>query len=438
MTSRTRFVVSSVALLASVAAYADTTYSKDISRIYRAKCELCHREGDIAPFALSNYDAAMTWSADIARVLRTGIMPPWKPRPGVQHYRNDYSLSDDEKQMIFDWMDAGSPEGDPADLPDPLDNKSPWAQGQPDQVLTMTQPYTPPIGSDVYRCFVLNPGNTQKMYLNSIDFLPGDRSIVHHSLLYAETPDKNGVYPSDKWDGVDGQPGYDCFGGPGFNIDLTNIKSLLGGWAPGTRPYKLPEQYGIEVPANAKIIMQLHYFPVGHTGTDQTSIGLYFSPRAPDNTLLEIPVLQQSFKIPANADNYNVDYTFVLDARAWGLPVDIGDTTVIWAYPHMHLLGQQISVNVTNPDKTSNPLIAIDAWDFNWQGAYSFENPVVVKQGSTINLHCNYDNSANNVRNPNNPIIPVGWGERTTDEMCIAFVGLVNPRLEALLNLLAH
>ena len=430
MTSRFALLYSF--LLASVSMFADDpTYSKDISRIYRAKCEMCHREGDIAPFALNNFDAATTWSSDIRRVLTRGEMPPWKPRPGLQHYKNDYSLTAGEKQMIFDWMEAGSPEGDPADLPDPVDNKSPWGLGQPDQVLTMAQPYTPPMGTDVYRCFVLDPGNTQKMYLNAIDFLPGDRTIVHHSLLYAEVPDKNGVYPSDKWDGVDGQPGYDCFGGPGFNIDLSNLKSLLGGWAPGTRPYHLPEQYGMEIPARAKLVMQLHYFPVGHTGTDITSIGLYKSPRVPDATLLDVPLIQDKFKIPADSSSYDVNYSITLPAN-----VGIGDTTVVWAYPHMHLLGQNISVSVVNPDKTENTLIAIDAWDFNWQGAYSFETPLVVKEGSTIKLHCNFDNSANNPKNPNNPIVPVGWGERTTDEMCVGFIGLVNPRLEALLALL--
>src|SRR5882724_3821493 len=204
MTSR-RILFSSLVIAALPAMLpAQPTYSKEVSRIFRTSCEGCHRDGDIAPCALSNYDQALTWAADIGRTVANNTMPPWKPRPGVQQYRNDFSLTDDQKQTIYDWLDAGSPEGDPADLPDPLTNKSPWALGYPDQVISMSQQYTPAIGSDVYRCFVLDPGTDVTRYLSAIDVLPGARSIVHHVLLYAELPDQSGKYASDALDGMDG------------------------------------------------------------------------------------------------------------------------------------------------------------------------------------------------------------------------------------------
>lgn len=409
---------------------AQPTYSNEVSRIFRAKCEQCHRSGDIAPFALQNYDAALTWSADIRRVLADNVMPPWKPRPGAQKFRNDFSLSEAEKQTVFDWIDAGSPEGDPSDLPDPIDNKSPWSLGYPDQVISMSQPYTPAIGTDVYRCFVLDPAIDKTRYLSSIDVLPGARSIVHHVLLFAELPDQAGKYPSDALDGKDGDPGYTCFGGPGFNIDASNIKALLGGWAPGQRAYKLDADYGMELGAKARIVMQVHYFPVGRTDTDQTQIGLYYAASKPKQTVLDVPLIQDKFKIPAGDSDYNAP-TYSLT-----LPAFIDDVKIIWAYPHMHLLGHKISLDMTLPDKSKVNGIAIDDWDFNWQGAYAFVEPLAVPPGSTITLNCNYDNSANNPRNPNNPLVPVVWGERTTDEMCIGFVGLVSPKLELLLPLL--
>ena len=409
---------------------AQPTYSKEVARIFRAKCEGCHRSGDIAPFALKNYDAAVTWAADIRRTVSSGLMPPWKPRPGVQQFRNDFSLTAEDKQTILDWVDAGAPEGDPDDLPDPLEDKGAWALGYPDKVISMSQPYTPAIGSDVYRCFVLDPGADQLRYLSSIDVLPGARSIVHHVLLYAELPDQAGNYASDAWDGKDGDPGYTCFGGPGFNIDASNIKALLGGWAPGQRPYLLPEEYGMELGAKARIVMQIHYFPVGRTDTDQTQIGLYYSKVKPKQTVLDVPLIQDKFKIPAGASNYDAP-TYSLT-----LPSFIDDVKVIWAYPHMHLLGRKISIDIIMPDKTKVTGIAIDDWDFNWQGAYAYTTPLAVPGGATISLNCNYDNSADNPRNPNNPLIAVGWGERTTDEMCVGFVGLVSPKLELLLPLL--
>ena len=419
MTSRTVALSFLLTLALPAILPAQPTYSKEVARLFRAKCEGCHRDGDIAPFALNNYEAASTWASDIRRVISNNLMPPWKPRPGVHQFRNDFSLSNDEKQTILDWVYADAPEGDPADLPEPLTLKGSWSLGYPDQVLSMSQTYTPAIGSDVYRCFVLDPGIDATKYLSSIDVLPGARSIVHHVLLYAETPDQAGKYPSDALDGKDGDPGYTCFGGPGFNISASNIKSLLGGWAPGQRPYFLPEEYGIEVGAKAKIVMQVHYFPVGRTDTDQTQIGLYFTKKKPLQTVLEVPLIQDQFRIPAGASSYNAPpYSLTL-------PAFIDDVKVIWAYPHMHLLGRKISLDFVGPDKVRNPGIAIDDWDFNWQGAYAYVEPLAIPGGSTITLNCNYDNSAENAKNPNNPLVPVTWGERTTDEMCLAFVGVI-------------
>ena len=430
MSTRTLFAVLFAAAALPAMLSAQPTYSNEVSRIFRGKCEQCHRDGDIAPFALKDYDAASTWAQDIGRVVGSGLMPPWKPRHGAQQFRNDFSLSETEKQTILDWVEAGYPEGDPADLPEALDNKSPWTLGYPDQVISMSQPYTPEIGSDVYRCFVLDPGLDKTRYLSSIDVLPGARSIVHHVLLYAEQPDQAGKYPSDALDGKDGSAGYTCFGGPGFNIDASNVKALLGGWAPGQRAYMLPPEYGMELPAKSKIVMQVHYFPVGRTDADQTQMGLYFAASKPKLTVLDVPLIQDKFKIPAGASSYDAPtYSFTL-------PAFIDDVQVIWAYPHMHLLGRKISIDVKMPDKSIVNGIAIDDWDFNWQGSYAFMQPLAVPGGATILLNCNYDNSAENRRNPNNPLVPVVWGERTTDEMCIGFVGLVSPKLEALLPLL--
>ena len=94
------------------------TYSKEVSRILQAKCQICHRDGDVAPFALNNYDDAWTWALDIQRVLNANLMPPWKPVVGYGNFRDSYALTADEKQTILSWIDGGTPEGDPADLPD--------------------------------------------------------------------------------------------------------------------------------------------------------------------------------------------------------------------------------------------------------------------------------------------------------------------------------
>src|SRR4051794_41259864 len=108
-----------IALASFAPAYGQPTYSREVSRIMQGKCQRCHRPNDIAPFSLMTYDDASTWSEDIKRVVTDKIMPPWKPVPGHGDFKDSYGLTEDERQTILDWIAAGSPQGDPADLPEP-------------------------------------------------------------------------------------------------------------------------------------------------------------------------------------------------------------------------------------------------------------------------------------------------------------------------------
>ncbi len=389
--------------------YAQVTYAKEISRLLQARCQQCHHDGDIAPFSLTDYESAVTWSRDIYAYVSTGQMPPWKPVPGFGDFRDSRALTAVEKQMLLDWIDNGMPEGDPADLPAPLQFSGAWPLGQPDIVLQMAQRYTPPIGTDVYRCFVIPSGITANTDMTAIDLMPGNRQIVHHVIIYQDTSGQ-----AQLLDGVDGQPGYTCFGGPG--IDLSFSTSILAGWAPGQRSSFLPDGIGIQVQGGATLIMQVHYSPSAVTGPDLTQIGLYRATKPVQQHLYQIPLVNQTFTIPAGAQNYKVTASLTVPPLLDGKAIEI--------YPHMHLLGQQIQVNVTTPGGATVPMIYEDAWDFRWQGYYTYTSPIALKAGSTARLTCTYDNSDNNPSNPNNPLVPVSFGENTSDEMCIALVGV--------------
>src|SRR5437764_2172908 len=150
------------------------TYSKEVSRIFQAKCEICHREGDVAPFVLNGYDSAVAWAADIQRVIEAGTMPPWKPVPGFGNFRDSYALTEDEKQTILSWIANGMDQGDPSDLPEAVERGGEWALGTPDVVLQPPVAYTPPRGKDIYRCFALpETGFDGTTYLSAMDVLPG-------------------------------------------------------------------------------------------------------------------------------------------------------------------------------------------------------------------------------------------------------------------------
>lgn len=389
---------------------AQVTYSNQIARIFQAKCQQCHRDGDVAPMALDGYESAVEWSRDILDQINNGSMPPWKPVPGYGDFRDSRALTDDEKQTLIDWLSGDMPEGDPADLPPPVVANSEWPLGQPDVVLQMAQGFTPAIGQDTYRCFVIPSTALQDTDMSTIDFLPGDRAIVHHIILYQDTTGQ-----AQALDGADGQPGYTCFGGPGIDLSFSTLP--LAGWAPGQRSSFLPDGIGIQVKQGASFIMQVHYSPSRATGEDVTRVGLYRATTAVQKHLYQVPIINEDFTIPAGATNYVVTSNFAIPP--------LFDAQAINIYPHMHLLGQQIKVDTTPPGKQpSQPMIYENAWDFRWQGYYTYTNAMALKAGSNVSLTCTYDNSDNNPNNPNNPLIPVSFGERTIDEMCVALVGV--------------
>src|SRR5579864_5893213 len=410
-------------VFAAIAA-ADVTYTRDVAPIIQAKCQGCHRPDDVAPFALMTYDDAVTYARDIQSSLMLGTMPPWKPVAGFNEFQNSYAITDDGRNTILAWIAAGTPLGDLADMPAPLPvSDSPWQLGDPDVILNAPQFTPPPDVTDTYRCFVLPTGLSDNHFLAAAQVLPGNPQIVHHALMFL---DETGG--SAKLDGQDGQPGYNCFGGPNISSaaggDILQ-GTLLGGWAPGARTRRLPDGIGVPLPKNATIVMQVHYHPGGRGGSDQTQLGAWFADSATiQHRLLNIPVANMKFTIPANDPNYTVVAKLQTPLSA----------KIITVAPHMHNLGRQIKVEVVDLDGTVRPVIYIDNWDFNWQGFYTPVTPVTIPFLSTVRVTSVFDNSSNNPKNPNDPIVPVSWGERTVDEMCIAFVGVIFDN-ESLLNL---
>jgi hypothetical protein len=398
-------------------ASAETTYTRDVARILQAKCQQCHRPNDVAPFALMSYDDAVTYSEDIKQSLKNKTMPPWKPVPGFNEFLGSYAISEEERNTILAWIEGGTPRGDLVDMPEPPPvSESRWELGEPDMTLTMPE-YTPPIrATDTYRCFVLPTGLAENRFIAAMQAAPGNPQVVHHVVLFLDQ-----IGESEKLDGKDGQPGYNCFGGPNLtSLSAANLLhgTALGAWVPGARTRRLADDIGVPITKDARIVMQVHYHPAGREGADKTQLGIWFADSARiKHRLINIPVADTEFVIPAGAVNYEVKADFPINQFLAG--------KIVTVIPHMHNLGRQIKVEVEDRDRTRRPVIYIDNWDFNWQGSYTPVNPVPMPSGSTVRVTCVFDNSAGNPKNPNNPIVPVGWGERTSDEMVVALIGVI-------------
>jgi hypothetical protein len=400
------------------------TYTKEISRLVQSKCQGCHRAGDIAPFALATYDDVRSRQFAIRAAVSEGRMPPWKPSQGVHPFIDNYGLTGAEREQLLGWIAAGAPEGDPAELPPPAANTSEWQIGNPDMVLEMSKPFTVTSGADTYRCFVLPFKFTQPRWLSAVQVVPGNRAVVHHAVLFLDTTGQ-----ALARDGKDGKPGYDCFGDAGEGAD-----EVVGAWVPGARISRLPEEIGIPLPDDGAIVMQVHYHFHGggdhshsasahakHTAaapTDQTKLGFYFTKQAPKQEMIYVDIQTDEIEIPAGNRTYSTQAE---------LEIPVAGLELLAVAPHMHLLGRQIKVDKVLPGGDSESMIRIDDWDFDYQGFYTYEKKIPLEEGSVLRVTCAYDNSSENPRNPNTPPKVVYFGEQTTDEMCLAFAGIVLP-----------
>ncbi len=401
---------------------AQITYSEHVAPIIYKNCTKCHRAGEVGPFPLTNYSEASNWSTMIKFVTQNKYMPPWSPDEHYSSLVGEQTLTDVEIQTIADWVDNGAPQGDP-NLEPPLPVFSTGSQvGTPDVVLQMAQPHNITGNfQDDYRVFVIPSGFTNDKEIASIEFRPGNTSVVHH-VLFAY--DLTGT--AANLDAATSEYGYISFGNFGFN----DAVFLPWAYAPGNETLVLPEGIGKIIPANADLLLQVHYAPVGVDQTDQSSVNIFYKD-ATDPIVREI---QTGITSPSDiiGGGFNTFFflpeevkTYVAEGTSSILGVskipNNKDVSLIGIAPHMHLLGKSYEIFAVTPANDTINLINIPDWDFNWQGAYTFEKMIKIPKNSQWFTKAVYDNTSDNPSNPNYPPQLVTWGDNTDDEMLIVF-----------------
>jgi len=231
------------------------TSNNQIVRIFQKSCQVCHRPGDIGPFSLMSYAGALPYANHIKAETRARRMPPWKPVAGFGEFLDERGLSQRDIDPIARWVDLGAQEGDPRDLPPPIQFPDQWVLGDPDLVVEPPADFSVSAeGEDIYRCFSIPLGLVQDRFITGVEVRPGNRSVVHHMVLFS---DPLGL-SARLGNGGDPRPGYSCFGGPGIPI-----LDVIGAWAPGNQPQVFPSGVGLRATAGSRAVMQIHYHPNG-------------------------------------------------------------------------------------------------------------------------------------------------------------------------------
>jgi mono/diheme cytochrome c family protein len=394
----------------AVQAPATVTFNKDIAPIIFNNCTSCHRAGEVAPFALQSYADVSRHSHEIADLTHDHTMPPWKPTDGFGDFVGARRLTSEQIDLIAQWVKEGKQEGNPTDLPAMPHFKSGWMLGEPDLVVRMPTAYTLRAdGPDQYRVFVVPLNLPEDVYVTALEFRPSNPKIVHHTLFYLDNSGMARELESESKD----KPGFARAGGPGFVPS-----GGLGGWAPGVMPRFLPDGVGRPIHAGADLVLHTHFHPSGKVEKEQSTVGLYFTKTPPEKVLVSIPQGSRKIDIAPGDKNYVIQSSFVVPSNV----------ELEGIFPHAHLLCKQIKVTADLPDGSTQPLIWIKDWDWNWQDFYMYSHVLNIPRGTKVNMTFTYDNSSDNVHNPSNPPQRVRNGEQTKDEMALVFFQILIDR----------
>jgi peroxiredoxin len=366
------------------------TYSKQISRILQKSCIECHRSGEVAPFALTDYDEVVGWAGMIAEVVEQRRMPPWHADERYGHFINDSRLTSTERHQIASWVEAGAPEGDVADLPAPRKFVEGWRIGKPDQVIYMSdKPFVVPADGVVpYKHFIVDPGFTEDKWIQAAECRIGNRAVVHHIVVAPVSRDRLRSRAHGELHSV-----------------------WLAATAPGARPMILPQGLAKRVPAGSKLVFQMHYTPNGTQQEDRSSIGLVFAdPKTVQREVVTQRATNRRFRIPAGADNHQVKASFTFRQ----------DSVIFAMFPHMHLRGKSFRYTARYPNGKTEVLLNVPHYDFNWQNGYEFTEAKLMPRDTILECVAHFDNSEDNPANPD-PRKTVTWGDQTWEEMMIGY-----------------
>lgn len=370
------------------------TYAEHVAPILQQRCESCHRPGQVGPFSLRTYDDARRHADGIHEVVDARRMPPWHADPRHGRFANDRRLSARERATLLAWVEQGTPRGDSAREPAPREWPEGWSIGTPDVVFEIPDAFTvPPDGTVDYQHFEVPTGFTEDRWVRAIEPRPGDRSVVHHIIVYLK-PKGSRVRDAD---------------------DLEH----LAAYAPGDLPTVLPPGVAKKIPAGSTLVFQMHYTPVGKTRVDRSSVGLVFADGPPTFRAKTVPVLNTRFEIPPGDANYEV--------RAESPPVP-ADTPLLGFLPHMHLRGKDFTYTAVHPDGTREILLSVPRYDFAWQSYYWLAEPKVLPKGARLECVAHFDNSTSNPALTEKDVQkPVRWGEQTWEEMMIGYIDVLEP-----------
>lgn len=360
------------------------TFNQHIAPLLQKHCQECHHAGgDAAPFALMSYEDVTAQAEMIAETVSDMRMPPW-----YAHYKqpffNKRGLSPEERLTVLQWVKAGMPKGDPATAPPAKSfSSTKWSFGEPDLVITAPQVHELPAEGFVdYKYVVMPYVFLQDTWICGAEILPDNPVVVHHCNM--------------------------AYAGLGGKYSDANF---ITGRVPGGTAFTTDEGMAFKIPKNSLIGLQIHYTTTGKKEKNQMRVGLKFPRYVVEREVKPLIVTNGKIKIPPGASSHPIKGVKTIPVDALGIGM----------FSHMHLRGKDMTFVAHYPNGSTETLLGIPNYNYEWQQNYRWE-PKTKKfpAGTKIEVMAHFDNSAFNPFNPD-PTATVPHGPQTIHEMMFGF-----------------
>lgn len=388
----------------------EVTFHKDIEPILQRSCQTCHRDGGVAPMPLVTYDQTAPFAGLIEYKTglrdRAGAMPPFyaEKNIGIQHIKDDPSLSDAELAAISTWARSGAPKGDAADAPAPLvfDDNARWKLGEPDKIVRLKDFLMEGGRPDWWgELPSVSTGMTEDRYVKSVEIIEvndvnegvaasdtvGGLYIFHHMIWRTEVVDENGKI-------VPGQSVSFPVHEVGRNGDVFD-----------------PDAGPLLAANTAFFTDSVHMHSNGRDTVGHLEIGFRFHPKGYE------PKYKSAISILGNGVDISVEGD-AKDQELHAYQVLTQNTKVITFEPHLHAPGERMCLEAIWGYSVET--ISCVGYDHNWVRGYGFEDnytPLLPK-GTILHITGYFDNTK---ANPNVPD-PRNWqgsGNRSVTNMFI-------------------
>lgn len=343
-------------------------FQKEIARIFQKKCYQCHTEGNLS-MALTTYKEARPWAVAIREEILERRMPPWSAVSGYGHFSNDMSLTGREVSLILSWADGGAPSGvlmkDEDTPPVIVPSLNGWERGAPDDSVKVAAGEKVAAGAKDYTSrFEVTTGFAQAKWLRAFQWKPADRRVIRYAAIYQ-----------------------------------TGTGQWIGTWTPGLQVNTLPAGVGLQLPARAKLTVE-----IGYRGTDDPApgdgeLGFYFAEKRPAQSVAPIEVAVAPAAVAPGKIGERVRGEITLKTAT--------TTSVLW--PMLGAGGRSLELTAILPDGQVEPMLWLKYFRPEWPSPYVLKEPITLPAGTRLIVTAYYDNAGSTVLQARPAVAVTAW-----------------------------